>query len=344
MNNRAPRTLEWAGIIFLAAAQAAAGEAAPAAGGSETAVKNAIRWTLSLDPFTLTLAFLVVATVIGTLLKGRARDRCYKRMQRFNVRLGLDDRTVAGRLSVGNAGMEVLPDEPEQGPFGKRTGFILPKAEYGRVRSLVRLPDRMQKKWKNRREGMIRRVTNPGIARRTGRGLSNLAGSFKDAFGEFFNLMMGRLNAGLGAIKSQQTYVSRMQGDMLSSMQNTNYDATIEKLRGKRVEVELNIPGMPPRVAAILDDYTAQNISLFDARLPVEKTSLKAVEENGAYVINNTGGTAAIAGWGKWEEIPAGGKLKLEGAPPEGATVYAVERADVIFPRTNAQIRYRLET
>ena len=102
-----------------------------------------VDWLWSLDPFSLTLLFLIIATLIGTIAKGRSRDRCYRRMEGFNVFLVLDDRKVEGVLDVGNAGMEMTSGDPPAGPFAGRTGFILPKSEYSRLRMIYRVPGDM---------------------------------------------------------------------------------------------------------------------------------------------------------------------------------------------------------
>jgi hypothetical protein len=238
-----------------------------------------VNWLWSLDPFSLTLLFLLVATIVGTILKGRSRDRCYKQMEGFDVVLVLEDREFRGILDVGNAGMETSPGEPPEGPFARRTGFLLPKSEYGGLRMIYRIPGDMDGAMRRRRDKLLRRVTRPGLFRLIGRRLSNLAGSFKDAFTEFFSLVMGRLTSKVGGLKSQKTYVDRMEKDVSSTIPNSNYDAILEKLRGKHVEIEIDIPDHPRKLSAILGDYTANNLAVFDARLPEGEGAKAALDK-----------------------------------------------------------------
>ncbi|HHN47018.1 MAG TPA: hypothetical protein ENN09_06205 [Planctomycetes bacterium] len=347
MKQKARRIAEAAAFLVLCCAVLSAGEAAPApqapgaAGEAAAAMKNVINWTLKLDPFTLTLIFLILATIIGTLLKGRSRDRCYKRMRYFPIRLVLDDRTVNGRLTVGNAGIELEPDKPEMGPFGARTGFLLPRGELGRVRTMYRVLGRLSAAERRARDAMMRQVRKPGIARRIGRFFTNLAGSFKDAFTELFSVLMGRLNANLGTLKSQQAYITRVQQGVVEAVPNASYDAILERLRGLRVEVELNLPNVPPRVSAVLDEYTAANLSLFDVRMPVDKAPFEVVEKDGRKLVRNPGERPITLPWAGWTEVGAG-EEKSVSPPPEGAQAFFIETADAVFPRGNAQARYRL--
>jgi hypothetical protein len=76
-----------------------------------------------------------------------------------------------------------------------------------------------------------------------------------------------------------------MEKDVASSIPNSNYDAILEKLRGKHVEIELNIPDHPQRMSAILGDYTANNLAVFDTRLP-EGEGVKAALDKADVVLS----------------------------------------------------------
>jgi len=91
---------------------ACAEDAAKTAAEADSFLDHLLNWLLSLDPFSLALLFIVLSTLIGTLLKGRSRDRCYKQMAGFNVFLVLDDGKVQGVLTVGNAGIETTLENP----------------------------------------------------------------------------------------------------------------------------------------------------------------------------------------------------------------------------------------
>jgi len=258
-------------------------------------------WILSLDPFSLAILFIILSTLVGTLMQGRSRDRCYKRLSGFNVFLVLDDGKVEGVLCVGNAGIEIKPEDPPEGPFGPRTGFVLPKAEYGRISTIYTIPDQMNDVSAGRRKNIVNRVLHPGVFTRAGRWFSNLAGSFKDAFTQLFNLVAGKMNASLGGIKSQQSHISKIQQEMASAIPNASYDVILEKLRGNNVEIDLNIPGMPNNISAVLGDYTSTNIFVLDVTIPADSAS-----------------------------------------SPEDTKLLFTEKVDAVFPRTVAQVKYRL--
>ena len=116
-NSGKDKILGFAAVMLMAAASAMAGEAAKDAPQDPSFLDQFLNWLLSLDPFSLALLLIVVSTIIGTLLKGRSRDRCYKMMAGFNVYLVLDDRKAQGVLAVGNAGIETTLDNPAEGPY-----------------------------------------------------------------------------------------------------------------------------------------------------------------------------------------------------------------------------------
>ena len=200
-------------MFCLVCVSAVAEEAAGGAIDEATQVaQKAVRWTLSLDPFTLAVIFLFLATIVGVIVKGRLRDRCLKSYHEYPVKVVLDTVSKGGRFVLGNAGFEVLPEEPEGTALGNRLGFILYQNEYGRLRCIIRDPAALDKREAKRRRKRLKRIRRPGPSRRFGRWLSNLAGSFKDAFNDFLSLMMGRFRpqAVADLSKGREKYAGRL--------------------------------------------------------------------------------------------------------------------------------------
>ena len=94
--------------------------------------------------------------------------------------------------------------------------------------------------------------------------------------------------------------------------------------------------------SAVLDEYSATNISFFDTRLPLGKTALEILEKDGDHYFVNSTDTPVIIGWGAWDEVLPGEEKKLAGPPPDGAKAYKVVNVDAVFARAKTQVRYRL--
>lgn len=307
---------------------------------------KAVKWTLSLDPLALALIFLFLATMVGVIVKGRLRDRCLKSYHKFPVRVVLDTVSRDGRFILGNAGFEILPPEPEGTPLGNRIGFVLYQNEYGRLRYLAQDPDSLEPREAKRRRKRRKRVRRPGFIRRFGRWLSNLAGSFKDAFNDFLSLMMGRFRpqALTDLSQGREKYTGKMESELTSLLPNSNYDAILERLRGRVVEVESRVENMPPSMKGMLEEYTAAYVSVMDAMLPSAAAGEGEVlreDKEEKVRLENKCDAAVFIPEANWKILKPGEVMEIPKEPVPKPLKAA--RMDVLLPRTHAIVRYRLE-
>ncbi|MBU1894725.1 MAG: hypothetical protein KJ983_02785, partial [Candidatus Omnitrophica bacterium] len=93
------------------------------------------------DTFFITIIFVVLCTVIGAFLKGRAKDACLKDFSGNTVFLEeTDGKLIWGKLNTENTALEFVYSEAylDEKDDHIETSYVLYKNEYSRIKMFVR--------------------------------------------------------------------------------------------------------------------------------------------------------------------------------------------------------------
>jgi diaminopimelate epimerase len=217
-----------------------AGEAAP--GAPAPARPGILRW-LADNPFSATLLFLVLATLIGSIISRFVRDRCLKKFEGYPVTLELKDGQVYhGELDVEKSGLEFLYERTTPQEDVQKTSFLIFQPEYNTIHALARYVDRLDEAQLRARRKMAQQAYHPGPLRRFARTLRNFFASIKDAMLEAFKLAMGRMKniqAAAPVVTSGGKYIDQVGSQTIGTAADISYDPLLEKQIGLRVVLAL---------------------------------------------------------------------------------------------------------
>jgi diaminopimelate epimerase len=357
---------------------AEAGEAAPGAPPAPPS-SGILRW-LAENPFSATILFLVLATLIGMLVSRMVRDRCLKEFEGYPVTLELKDgRVYHGELDVERSGLEFLYERttPQEGL--RKTSFLIFQPEYATVHALLRYHDRLSEVQMQARARAARRAYHPHLVRRSWRAVRNFLAGVKDALLEAFGLFLGRMKgiqAAAPVMKSGGSYIDRVGKQTIGTAADITYDPLLEKQIGLRVILQL------PQDAAVQSEcvgtfreYTKGFFALMDVdyrsqwdvvlpgpglaafvrgiaaqRTPggvhVENCSTFDVELAAVAIGVPEGGEALPPPIHVPVTLPSGDRLEFALASGAGAatlTFASQRKADLVVPRTGAFIRHKSE-
>jgi len=220
------------------------------------------------DTMTITIIFIVVATVLGIFLKGRSRDRCLKDFARYMITLeNKAGKSIWGTLRVETTGLELTYPEKHTNSDGNiNVSYILYKSEFGTIQALVRLHEQLTDPNKKHREKTLKQTYHPSIFRRMRRNVRNFFNTVRDSVMEISTLLIGQAkkSAAMGKmISSQDKHVSRMQKDVVSST-GTAFEPLMERHIGRRVVLELKRGDQWVEYSGVLKDYTAEFVEILD--------------------------------------------------------------------------------
>lgn len=92
------------------------------------------------DTFAITIAFIVLSTVVAAFVRRRSRDKCLKDF--VNDLVALEETTgkiIRGKLSVESTGLELFyPASHIDDNEHNETSYILYKFEYSNIMALIR--------------------------------------------------------------------------------------------------------------------------------------------------------------------------------------------------------------
>jgi len=363
-------------MIALCGSWALAGEAPGQAPSG--AVGGFLKWVAD-NPFSATLLFLVLATLVGAIVSRLTRDRCLKDLEGYPVTLELKDgRVYHGELDVEKSGLELLYERttPQDGTL--KTSFLIFRPEYGTVHALVRYCDALSEAQMRERQRRAQKAYHPNFIRRTARAIRNFLASVKDSLLEAFTLVMGRvksIQAAAPVMKTGGKYVDRIGKQTIGTASDVTYDPLLEKQIGLRVVLQL------PKDAAVqeecvgtLREYTKDFFELMDVdyedrwqaelagpgtaafvRGIAARRTAQAVEvENcNTFTVDLEAANFQVPeGQPSPPPLPVPGRLEsgqrvelplAEGAGPLSLVFHSRRKADLVVPRTGAFIRHKSE-
>ncbi|MDA2926458.1 hypothetical protein MYX78_04375, partial [Acidobacteria bacterium AH-259-G07] len=146
------------------------------------------------DIFTLTLLVLFASALLGTFLRSRARDRCLKDFEGYQVNIQeTAEKRAWGCLIVYANGVELIYQEPQRDAEGHvETSVVYYTDQLQKVRFIMRAHDELSPSNQERRAAEIRRTYQRSLRSRLARSLWNTINSVRDAVMEALGLVIGR--------------------------------------------------------------------------------------------------------------------------------------------------------
>ena len=336
--------------------------------GEQAAPKSA--WEVFFDnALSITLLFMFISAIIGTILRNLAIDKCLRHFDDFHVTLELTNKDLLwGTLKMYNTGLELVYREPRVDSSGHlESSFILYNSEYDKIQSICRYHGDLTPKRRRTREKDIRKTYQPSIFSRTVRWLRNLMNTFSDAFSKALNLIIGQMKkvSPGSVILKQEAQISKIGTEIIGYAGNA-YDPILERYIGRKVVVEINYSDKKEEYLGILKEYTPTFMELLNIRyvytldIPIkgkgvgniEISGVYVVQQDGEYVLENRSATPVlvqtIAEGDKKSpihiEIESGDKAIVfqddYGIEDVSVTVTTTRVVDIIVPRAKALIRH----
>ncbi len=229
----------------------------------------------------ITVLFILLAAVVGMLVRHITRDRCLKDFEDYYITLEKNDgKTVSGTLLVKNTGLEILHPSVVATPCPAGTLYkgstLVYRSEYGGIGAMVCYLDQLSESNHERRQRQLERVYHPGMLRRTLRRVKNIFKTIRDSILDIINLLISQVKkvgpAGT-VITAQDKYVTAMKNELVGTM-GTSYEPLLEKYIGHRVVLEFTREDRSMSLGGILREYTSEFIEIMDVDYcPAESTS-----------------------------------------------------------------------
>lgn len=327
-------------------------------------------WEVLFDnALSITLLFVFISALIGTILKNLSIDKCLRHFDDFHVTLELTNSDLIwGELKMYNTGLELLYRDPRLDSSGHyETSFILYSSEYDHIQSICRYHGDLSPKGRRVREHDIRKTYQPTIFSRAVRWLRNLVNTFADAFSKALNLIIGQMKkvSPGSAILKQDAHLTKIGTDIIGYAGNA-YDSILERYIGEKVVVEVNYADHKEEFLGILKEYTSVFMELlnvqylYNVKIPLKGEGVGHVEISGVHLIHNEdqyriqnqsanpilvyevvkdGEKIPIN-----EEIPSGDMKTIFNNDPAATNIVALTQTtrvvDLILPRAKALIRH----
>lgn len=216
----------------------------------------------------ITIVFILITTVISTVINSRRRDRCLNSFSDFMVTLlEKDGKRVWGYLAVETSGLELVYSEGHQNKEHKEYSYILFKEEYDRINLLLRLHSELSETNKHKRIKEVKRAYHPWPPRLLARKARNIVNTCKDSIFEVMGLAMTRAktaNPAMAAVANQKQSVKRLEKGVTGFF-GRSYDSILEKHIGKQVVLEITTDEEEVQeYVGIFKDYSRQFLQVMD--------------------------------------------------------------------------------
>jgi hypothetical protein len=260
----------------------------------EQAVAPKSFWEVIFDnALSITLAFIFISALIGTILRNLSIDKCLHHFDEFHVTLELvNTDLIWGTLKMYSTGLELLYRKPRLDSSGHyESSFILYASEYDTIQAICRYHGDLSEKRCKIREADIRKTYQPTIFARTIRWVRNLVNTFSDAFSKSLNVIIGqmkKLSPG-SVILKQDAQLSKIGTDIIGYAGNA-YDPILERYIGEKVVIEVTYADRKEEYLGILKEYTSTFMELLNVsyiylvNLPFKGQGSGKFEISGIYV------------------------------------------------------------
>jgi small nuclear ribonucleoprotein (snRNP)-like protein len=352
-------------VVFAAGALTLAAEPCQSAAVQKAGVGD----LLKRNVFGLTILLIFLGALVGAFITSRSKDKCLRDFRGYRVTIETaDGRYARGNLRVYSNGIELEYAQARMDADGNpETTFIFYDKQYSDLRRICRYSGELTREGLARRKRELRRTSNPSIFRRLGRWLRSVGNTFRDA-------LLESIGAAVAHARSAHpsSAVVTTQGGRLSKIGETvvgyaarAFDPVLEKHIFDPVLVEEMWGDQLLRHRGVLKEYSRSFIEVLDVELKGEFRLAIAAEERvavnpdfdlkldgKALCVSNCGSEPAtlkeIVGKDFRKEINrkvVGGesvRVEIGGDLPRDAVLVleGKRRADVLFPRTRASVRY----
>ena len=223
----------------------------------------------------ITIAFIVLATFVGALLKRRSKDRCVNDFSGYLITLEKAGKAIWGKLRVENTGLELVYENLHADSDGhNEASYILYKQEYSNIQALIRFHEKLSDSDMVRRDKDLQRTYHPGVFRRFGRRVKSIFKMVRDSVMEVVNVLISHAKKTTPAgamLTSQDKYVSQMKQGLISSV-GTAYEPLLERHIGRKVVLELVKGDKVFELGGVLKDYTSEFIELMDVDYSIDQS------------------------------------------------------------------------
>ena len=319
--------------------------------------------------FILTLAVIVLSTLIGAYVRSRRKDRCLNDFSGYHVTLERkNNRVVWGDMLLQPTGFELVYHSDVEDDHHMETSYIYYKDEYSDIQAIYRYARDLTPELQERRARSVERSLHPGLFRRARRGLRNFMSTATDSFSEALTMTLGRVQRKGAALMTDasQTYV-RDIGKEVFGYVGTNYDPLLERIIGTRVVLEVVEDNVVHEHVGMFKDYSADFLEVLDVYYPLpqevtlagqtdyriadkvvitladKQLRIRNLVDQPQYLERIQVGEQftdlnAIIGGGEEINVPVA-------ADNQEITLYVriASRLDIIVPRIHALIRHRAE-
>lgn len=321
------------------------------------------------NPLYVSIFVILITSLVGFYANSRVRDRCLRDFDGYMVTIEHLPGTVAwGRLCTYNAGLEVRYEAAHHDREGHvENSYILYDKELGGLQAIYRFHDDQSPRNQQRRERDIRRTYRPSLFRRVRRTLRNTVSTFKDAFVQAANTLLGMRarQSPQDAMLGQYKQLTSSSAQLIGGAIGNAYEPILERYIGQYAVAEIVRDGEIEEEYGILKEYSARYIELLNVRVEVPLEVYRAMpdqaqggdvevtQDEGLVRVHNSLEHAVLV-----ESIESGGgrrSLELSVEPGEAAAIPLLEGeagetvkvqvgvrrlADLILPRTIAVIRH----
>ncbi|MEM1096938.1 MAG: hypothetical protein AAGJ10_20260 [Bacteroidota bacterium] len=325
-----------------------------------------------MDGTLLTILILLAVATVLAMVQARKRDKCLQSFSGFHVTLAEKGGDVTwGSLDVYTSGLEIRYSEPIVARHGHlERSFIFYREQYEAMDALYRFPEGLTAKEQARRKVIIERTAHPGIGRRLLRRARNWVSMIRDALMQAASMVIGAAKAqqpGSAVLASQESQIKALSSEIIGHAGNA-FDPLLEQHLFRQVVLEVTRNGRTFSYCGWLKDYTANFIEVVDAftntadvQFPVDTYSVGdarladvriAVANGRVQISNQTEHMLFVerVAAGDWSRtigatLPPGYTADLTlpalTVPDEvSARIGAIERVDMVVPRTHAIVRH----
>ncbi|NLK63080.1 MAG: hypothetical protein GX287_06440 [Fusobacteria bacterium] len=215
--------------------------------------------------FMITLAFIILSTVLIAFIRRKNLDKCLRDFNKDNINLVInEDITFIGKLRVENTGFELV----FQKMIAYNASYILYKNEFANIKYIIRYYEDQTEKSKKRREWSLKNTYHPSLIKKMIRNIQNSFRILRDSLLEVINLIIGSSKNKLpivGSFNYQDKYMTQIKKEIVDAV-GTSYEPLLEKIIGKKVVIIFNYNGTIEKFIGILKEYSTDFIQLLNVQ------------------------------------------------------------------------------